>query len=71
MNLNLDREEEKQHLGAFVNQADPPTPAQCVFQFLFYFSVLLPEDIGVWTINDRGLHTRTVEHKPSRAAEMV
>lgn len=38
---------------------------QPVFQLPFYFSVLLPEDIDVWTINDTGLHTRTASHKPA------
>ena len=50
-----------------VNQADSPN----VFSNFCSFSALLPEDIAVWTISDRSLHTHMVEHKPGRAAKMV
>ena len=62
-------------MGISAYLCKPGRLPQHVSQFLFCFSVLLPEDVTVWTINDRGLHTHThthvVQHKPGRAAEMV
>lgn len=46
-------------MGISAYLCKPGRLPQHVPQFLFCFSVLLPEDVTVWTINDRGLHTHT------------
>ena len=49
-------------MGISAYLCKPGRLPQHVPQFLFCFSVLLPEDVTVWTINDRGLHTHTHTH---------
>lgn len=64
----LGNTEGNKHVDMFVSTRQIPPTCFPIWTLFFH---ALPEDIDVWTISDRGLHTRTVKHKPGRAAEMV